>query len=174
MILGNEAIKKAHNSHTGWAFTNCNELMKNQVQSASVDIHLADVFKHHVTGERLPLNANGNFDLPPYGFVLAQTVESIWLSPFLAAQVATRSSGGREAIDVCGSAGWIDPGYSGYITLEISNRSDCPVELKVGKSYCQLKFSAVLGCTEPYRGKYGGPQQDESDMMSKGVEKYGM
>jgi dCTP deaminase len=77
----------------------------------------------------------------------------------------------RQGIDVCMSAGWIDPGYQGHITLEITNHSSKPVRLIAGESYCQIVLIQVFGCTEPYQGKYGGPNQTASDMLSKGVEK---
>ena len=171
MILGNEAIVKAFNSPTGWGFNNVSVLEKKQVQPASVDLKLDRFFTHPETLEMIELDS---YMIEPQGFILARTMESVWLSPFLAAQVGTRSSAMRQGIDVCMSAGWIDPGYSGHITLEITNHSNKPVTLKSGESYCQIVLMQVMGCTEPYRGKYGGPQQDESDMMSKGVEKYGM
>lgn len=178
MILGNEAIVKAFNSPTGWGFNNASVLEKAQVQPASVDLKLDREFiffeKYKHVLPNCPTKAFVSIELPPQGFILARTMESVWLSPFLAAQVGTRSSAMRQGIDVCMSAGWIDPGYSGHITLEITNHSNKPVTLKAGESYCQIVLMQVLGCTEPYRGKYGGPQQDESDMMSKGVEKYGM
>ena len=166
MILGNEAIIKAFNSPTGWGFNNVSVLEKKQVQPASVDLRLDRLFTWGKITED-----EDSFLLLPQSFILARTMESVWLSPFLAAQVGTRSSAMRQGIDVCMSAGWIDPGYSGHITLEITNHSNKPVTLKAGESYCQIVLMQVIGCTEPYRGKYGGPQQDESDMMSKGVEK---
>lgn len=172
MILGNEAIIKAFNSPTGWGFNNVSVLEKKKVQPASVDLKLDNWF---VCPSTNMIWSGGCIDDPfilkPQMMILARTMESVWLSPFLAAQVGTRSSAMRQGIDVCMSAGWIDPGYSGHITLEITNHSNKPVTLKAGESYCQIVLMQVIGCTEPYRGKYGGPQQDESDMMSKGVEK---
>lgn len=167
MILGNEAIVKTFNSPTGWGFNNASVLEKKQVQPASVDLRLDRFF----TWPDSQADEADYCQLEPQAFVLARTMESVWLSQFLAAQVGTRSSAMRQGIDVCMSAGWIDPGYSGHITLEITNHSNKPVTLKAGESYCQIVLMQVFGCTEPYRGKYGGPQQDESDMMSKGVEK---
>lgn len=172
MILGNEAIVKAFNSPTGWGFNNASVLEKAQVQPASVDLRLDSWFTCPSTNMIWTGGCvDDPFILKPQMMVLARTMESVWLSPFLAAQVGTRSSAMRQGIDVCMSAGWIDPGYSGHITLEITNHSNKPVTLKAGESYCQIVLMQVMGCTEPYRGKYGGPQQDESDMMSKGVEK---
>jgi dCTP deaminase len=181
MILGNEAIVKAFNSPTGWGFNNASVLEKKQVQPASVDLRLDSWFTCPVT--KTVWNEREPFVLKPQGFILGRTLESLWLSQFLAAQVGTRSSAMREGIDVCMSAGWIDPGYNGKITLEITNHTDKPFILNPlvvnengdleyeNQSYCQIVLMQVMGCTEPYRGKYGGPQQDESDMMSKGVEK---
>lgn len=173
MILGNEAIVKVFNSPTGWGFNNVSVLEKKQVQPASVDLRLDNWFTCPSTNMIWSGGCvDDPFILKPQMMILARTMESVWLSPFLAAQVGTRSSAMRQGIDVCMSAGWIDPGYSGHITLEITNHGNKPVTLKAGESYCQIVLMQVIGCTEPYRGKYGGPQQDESDMMSKGVEKH--
>ena len=165
MILGNEAIVKAFNTPDGWSFTNSNVIESKHLGGCSLDLTLSGQF--NACKESLPF-----VDLPPQGTILAFTAESIRLGVGLAGTIYTRSSVARLFVcSISGSAGLIDPGYEGQITLEFVNHSNKVVRLNRGESYCQLVFNPVMGCTKPYRGKYGGPQQDESDMMSKGVEK---
>lgn len=86
---------------------------------------------------------------------LAATRETVTVRPDLAAQVAARSSWGRDGLAViCGPAGWVDPGFSGALTLELSVVGS-PLVIWPGARVCQLVFLALSSPAErPYVGKY--------------------
>lgn len=81
-----------------------------------------------------------SYTLPPGGFVLARTVEHITLSNMVAARLEGRSSFARLGLSVHQTGGWIDAGFRGTITLEISNANPRPVRLTVGMQIAQLVF----------------------------------
>lgn len=76
--------------------------------------------------------------LQPGGMVLARTEAVIGLDHSLAGQVATRSTARRWGLDVCGSAGWVDPGFHSYLTLEIVNTTTRPIYIYAGMRIAQL------------------------------------
>lgn len=94
--------------------------------------------------------------IPANSFILARTQEYIKLPDNVSAFVEGRSSVGRMGISVQ-NAGWIDPGFKGTITLELSNEQNIPVELKAGMRICQIVFAKMDKKTfHPYSGKYQG------------------
>lgn len=86
--------------------------------------------------------------------MLATTIETIMLPPHLTAFVEGRSSIGRLLGLFIQNAGWVDPGFSGQITLELFNASRLPIELTVGRRICQIVIAEVNGQADPYKGKY--------------------
>ena len=95
-----------------------------------------------------------DFILYPQSFVLANTHEYISLPSGLTAQVQGRSSLGRLGLFIQ-NAGWIDPGFSGQITLELFNAGRRPIKLDVGMRIGQLIFAECKSaCDNPYNGKY--------------------
>lgn len=78
-------------------------------------------------------------------FVLGATQEVINLPPDLVARVEGKSSLGRLGLAVHITAGFIDPGFSGSITLEIVNMSPRPLVLHPGMRIAQIAFTPVLG-----------------------------
>lgn len=91
--------------------------------------------------------------IPPKTFMLGTTLEQIRLPKDLTAFVEGRSSIGRLGVFIQ-NAGWIDPGFSGQITLELFNANRVPVQLQVGMRVCQLVIAQVDQATEGYSGKY--------------------
>jgi len=91
--------------------------------------------------------------IPPKTFMLGTTLEHIRLPDHLTAFVEGRSSIGRLGVFIQ-NAGWIDPGFSGQITLELFNANRVPVQLNVGMRVCQLVIAQVDQVTEGYSGKY--------------------
>ncbi|API93087.1 hypothetical protein J32TS6_13660 [Virgibacillus pantothenticus] len=91
--------------------------------------------------------------IPPNTFMLGTTLEQIRLPNDLTAFVEGRSSIGRFGVFIQ-NTGWIDPGFSGQITLELFNANRVPVQLKVGMRVCQLVIVQVDQATEGYSGKY--------------------
>jgi len=97
------------------------------------------------------------FILPPGKFCLATTEEWVSIPPFLAAQVGGKSSLGRIGLIVHATAGFIDPGFEGNITLELGNVGELPIALRPGMPIAQLIFEELVERAEnPYAGKYQG------------------
>ena len=94
--------------------------------------------------------------LLPGQFVLATTKEYISLPNDLTAFVEGRSSLGRMGLFIQ-NAGWVDPGFSGEITLELFNANRCAIELQSGRRIGQLVFAQMdQPALFPYCGKYQG------------------
>jgi dCTP deaminase len=92
------------------------------------------------------------FILHPGEFVLGSTYESVEVGPTLAARVEGKSSNGRLGIQVHSTAGVIDPGFRGNITLELSNIARLPVMLWPQMWIAQL---TVIQMTSSARWPYG-------------------
>lgn len=92
--------------------------------------------------------------LPSLGFALASTMETLTLGPSIVGEVMGKSSIAREGLAVHITAGLIDPGFSGQITLELFNASPWDFELKEGMSICQVVFFRT---SRPARRPYGSP-----------------
>lgn len=140
-----------------------------QVQPASIDLRLANEFltfrNAHLpfidpasgTGvgeytERVAVKEGESFILHPGEFVLGSTLEWVELPHDLVARVEGRSSLGRLAVVVHATAGFIDPGFQGCITLELSNLGRLPVALRPGMRICQI---AVYELSSPAERPYG-------------------
>lgn len=96
------------------------------------------------------------FIVHPGDFVLGMTMEHVELPDDIAARIEGRSSLGRLGIVIHATAGHIDPGYVGGITLEITNLGNVPVLLHPGMRFCQLVFDTMSNPVEtPYKEKKG-------------------
>jgi dCTP deaminase len=80
------------------------------------------------------------FQLDPGSFVLASTFETIALGANISARVEGKSSLGRLGLVVHSTAGFVDPGFDGQITLELSNSGTMPILLWPGMKIAQLCF----------------------------------
>lgn len=99
-------------------------------------------------------NPNEPFIVHPGDFVLGVTLEKVKLPTDLVARVEGRSSLGRLGIIVHSTAGFIDAGFEGTITLEITNINRMPVALYPGMRVCQLAFETMSSEAEvPYNKK---------------------
>lgn len=149
-----------------------------QVQPASIDLRLGDeflVFRNpHIAfidpraggvadyTEKVTLAKGHAFILHPGEFVLGSTYERVRIPHDLVAKVEGRSSLGRLAIVVHATAGFVDPGFEGHITLELSNLGRVPVALHPGMRISQIALHQMLSAAErpyghPTRGsKYQG------------------
>lgn len=87
----------------------------------------------------------------PGATILATTEESLRLPDSLSAEVTGRSTVGRLFIQVHQTAGFIDPGFRGEVTLEIANTGRRPVKLYAGDRICQAIFMELK---EPARRPY--------------------
>ncbi len=137
---------------------------ENSIQPASIDCRLGT---HYLVIEDNSMDCltldseikyrdieSDSIIIPPHSFLLATTHEYIKLPNFLTAFVEGRSSIGRIGLFIQ-NAGWVDPGFEGYITLELYNANSLPIKLQSGRRVCQLVFCKMDQETKsPYRGKY--------------------
>ena len=148
------------------------------IQPSSVDVRLDKffrVFENHKYSVIAPSTeqaeltreviAEGDepFILHPGEFVLASTYEVITLPDDIAGRLEGKSSLGRLGLLTHSTAGFIDPGFSGHITLELSNVANLPVKLfpgmKIGQ-LCLIKLSSPA--EHPYGSeKYGSRYQGQ-------------
>ena len=137
------------------------------IQPSSVDVRLDRffrVFENHkysvidpsieqsdLTRE-VAVEANEEFILHPGEFVLASTYEVITLPDDIAGRLEGKSSLGRLGLLTHSTAGFIDPGFSGHITLELSNVANLPVKLFPGMNIGQL---CLIKLSSPAENPYG-------------------
>jgi len=97
------------------------------------------------------------FVLHPGEFVLASTYETVTLPDDIAARLEGKSSLGRLGLLTHSTAGFIDPGFSGHVTLELSNVATLPILLWPGMKIGQLCFFRLSSSAEqPYGTKAAG------------------
>ncbi len=97
------------------------------------------------------------FVLHPGEFVLGSTLETITLPDDLAARVEGKSSLGRLGLLTHATAGFVDPGFSGHVTLELSNVATLPIMLWPGMKIGQLCFIRLSSPTDnPYGSRAHG------------------
>jgi len=92
------------------------------------------------------------FILHPGEFVLGSTLERITLPDDLVARLEGKSSLGRLGLLIHSTAGFIDPGWDGHVTLELSNVANLPITIYYGMKIGQLSFVQL---TEPAETPYG-------------------
>lgn len=152
-----------------------------QVQPASIDLRLGRaflVFRHpHIPyidprgasvedyAERIEIPDGEAFILHPGEFVLGTTHERVVIPPDLVAKVEGRSSLGRLAIVVHATAGFVDPGFDGHITLELSNLGRVPVALHPMMRIAQI---ALHQMTSPADRPYGHPSRGSKYQGQRG------
>jgi dCTP deaminase len=103
------------------------------------------------------------FILHPGEFVLGSTYELVTLPDDVAARLEGKSSLGRLGLLTHSTAGFIDPGFSGHVTLELSNVATLPIKLWPGMKIGQLCFFRLSSPAEhPYgSAKYGSRYQGQ-------------
>jgi dCTP deaminase len=92
------------------------------------------------------------FILHPGEFVLGSTLERIKLPDDLVARLEGKSSLGRLGLLIHSTAGFIDPGWDGHVTLELSNVANLPITIYYAMKIGQLSFVQL---TEPAETPYG-------------------
>ena len=162
------------------------------IHASSMDLRLGSTFKLYehskfaVLDPKYPESFAGNmrtitipddepFIVQPGEFVLGVTEERITLPDDLVARVEGRSSLGRLGIIVHSTAGFVDPGFEGTITLEISNLNRLPVALYPGMRICQVAFEQMSSPAElPYykkaHSKYQGQVLPEESRLATDPE----
>ena len=109
------------------------------------------------------VDADQPFILHPGEFVLGSTFELVTLPDDVAARLEGKSSLGRLGLLTHSTAGFVDPGFSGHVTLELSNVATLPIKLWPGMKIGQLCFFRLSSPTEnPYgSGPYGNRYQGQ-------------
>ncbi len=136
------------------------------VQPNSIDIRLGshfvwyeesedviDPFDHDTVTAGVREQRSDSIDIPPGMFLLAETLECITLPDNIVATIEGKSSIARLGIALHQTGGWIDAGFSGTITLEISNANQRPVRLYAGMPIGQLVFYTTERAESPYGAK---------------------
>ncbi|SDY91559.1 dCTP deaminase [Tessaracoccus flavus] len=148
------------------------------VQPASIDVRLDKyfrVFENHrypsidpsqeqsELTRLIEVSPTEPFILHPGEFVLASTYELVTLGTSVAARLEGKSSLGRLGLLTHSTAGFIDPGFSGHVTLELSNMATLPVKLFPGMKIGQLCFFRLTSEAEhPYgSAQYGSRYQGQ-------------
>lgn len=158
------------------------------VGGSSIDIHLgptiiaekgtgADFYgtidyreRDKFWGEKIELNDNG-FALFPGEFILAHTIEKFEIPLNLSALLRTKSSMGRIGLEHL-DAGWIDPGFSGALTLELTNTLQShAIRIRPGDSIGQLVFfrHEMVEYDNSYKakGRYSGSDTVEQTRKAR-------
>jgi len=105
---------------------------------------------------------NEPFILHPGEFALASTYEVVTLPDDVAARLEGKSSLGRLGLLTHSTAGFIDPGFSGHVTLELSNVATLPIKLWPGMKIGQLCFIRLSPAEHPYGSSlYGSRYQGQ-------------
>jgi dCTP deaminase len=95
------------------------------------------------------------FILHPGEFVLGSTLERVTLPDDLVARLEGKSSLGRLGLLIHSTAGFIDPGWDGHVTLELSNVANLPITIYVGMKIGQLSFVQMTESSEAPYGSSG-------------------
>src|ERR671923_677382 len=107
--------------------------------------------------ELVEVSDSGPFILHPGEFVLGSTLERISLPDDLVARLEGKSSLGRLGLLIHSTAGFIDPGWDGYLTLELSNVANLPITLYPGMKIGQISFFRLTSAAEkPYGSRERG------------------
>jgi dCTP deaminase len=105
--------------------------------------------------ERIELDEGEPVVLHPSEFILGSTVERVTIPDDLVGRLEGRSSVGRLGVVIHSTAGYIDPGFSGQITLEIASLANIPVRLYPGMRIAQISFSKMTSAAETPYGQRG-------------------
>ena len=142
------------------------------VQPSSIDIRvdrLFRVFRNHTTAvidvkqdledltELVSIPDDGVFMLHPGEFVLGSTLERVAVPTDLVARIEGKSSLGRLGLLIHSTAGFIDAGFDGHITLELSNVANLPITIYPGMKIGQVSFLRMTTEAEhPYGSQATG------------------
>ena len=150
------------------------------LQPSSVDLHLDDSFRVFRNNryafidvrdpqpdltELLRIAVDEPFILHPGEFVLGQTLEWVELPDDLVSRLEGKSSLGRLGLLIHSTAGYVDPGWKGNLTLELSNVANLPIALYYGMRIGQISFFRMSSPVErPYGSKdLGSKYQGQSE-----------
>jgi dCTP deaminase len=147
-------------------------LGENAIQPSSVDLRCDRyfrVFRNDTTPyidpkqpqedltELVEVEEDGAFILHPGEFVLGSTLERVTLGPELVARLDGKSSLGRLGLLIHSTAGFVDAGWDGHLTLEFSNVANLPIAIYPGMKIGQISFLEMsTEADAPYGGDKTG------------------
>jgi dCTP deaminase len=129
--------------------------------------------------EMVTVDGDAPFVLHPGEFVLGQTLERVTLPNDLAARLDGKSSLGRMGLLIHSTAGFVDPGWTGNLTLELSNVANLPITIYYGMPIGQISFMRMdLAVERPYGSdeagsKYQGQAEPTPSRFHKNFERTG-
>ena len=152
------------------------------LQPSSVDLRLDHrflVFKNHSMGhidlkknlesltEPVEIGLEDSLILHPGEFILGCTLERVSLPDDLVARLEGKSSLGRLGLLIHSTAGFVDAGWNGQLTLELSNVANLPITLYPGMKIGQISFIQMTSAADsPYGSKkLGSKYQDQKGPM---------
>jgi len=142
-------------------------LADSAIQPSPVDLRIDRhfrVFRSHTEGlidvkknmealtEPVEIEPGGVFILHPGEFVLGATLERVRVPDDLVARLEGKSSLGRLGLLIHSTAGFVDAGWNGHLTLELSNVATLPITLYAGMKIGQISF---IRMTTPAQNPYG-------------------
>jgi dCTP deaminase len=150
------------------------------IQPSSVDLHLDRRFRVFRNSrypfidvreeqpdltELVEIDAEQPFILHPGEFVLGSTLERVALPDDLVARLEGKSSLGRLGLLIHSTAGYVDPGWDGNLTLELSNVANLPITLYYGMKIGQISFQRMSSPVDIAYGdaRIGSKYRGQSD-----------
>jgi dCTP deaminase len=162
------------------------------VQPSSVDLHLDRRFRVFRNSrypfidvradqpeltELVEISGDDPFILHPGEFVLGSTLERVELPNDLVARLEGKSSLGRLGLLIHSTAGYVDPGWEGNLTLELSNVANLPITLYDGMKIGQISFQRLSSPAEVGYGdarigsKYRGQRDPTASLYHRDFER---
>ena len=139
---------------------------ESMIQPSSIDVRLDNRFRVFYTArhpyidvkqpmddltELVEVKPDDAFILHPGEFVLGSSLERVGIPPDLAARLEGKSSLGRLGLMTHSTAGFLDPGFTGHVTLELSNVANLPITLYPGMRIGQIAvFQLTTEAERPY------------------------
>ncbi len=146
------------------------------IQPSSVDLHVDSQFRVFANSrypyidvkEEMPdltelveVKPDEPFILHPGEFVLGSTRERVGIPNDLVARLEGKSSLGRLGLLIHSTAGYVDPGWDGYLTLELSNVANLPITLYPGMKIGQISFFMLTTEADVPYGSAGNKYQGQ-------------
>src|SRR5947199_4787252 len=127
--------------------------------------------------ELVEIDAEQPFILHPGEFVLGSTLERVVLPDDLVARLEGKSSLGRLGLLIHSTAGYVDPGWDGNLTLELSNVANLPITLYYGMKIGQISFQQMSSAVEVAYGdsrigsKYRGQRDPTASLYHRDFDR---
>jgi dCTP deaminase len=146
------------------------------IQPSSVDLHVDSQFRVFANSrypyidvkqemedltELVEVKPDEPFILHPGEFVLGSTLERVGIPNDLVARLEGKSSLGRLGLLIHSTAGYVDPGWDGYLTLELSNVANLPITLYPGMKIGQISFFKLTTAADVPYGAAGNKYQGQ-------------